>query len=172
MKYPKSFPVNTNYAFGEINKWIDDCRRKGEPEIERRRLGIPRPRSPKRFSDLVGDGVIRAVFEDHNVGSYSDALKLAASGNKSAHRTFWKILKAIEPAYFISRFGDDAAPKPKVNFLHRNLLKIADSLDLSDLTHEGIVEFLDDLCPCRKKHTAGAIRKLRQRAARRSAGSK
>lgn len=172
MKYPKSFPVNTNYAFGEIKEWIDECRRKGEPEIERRRLGIPRWRSPKRFSDLVGDGVIRAVFEDQNVGSYSDALKLAASGDKSAHRTFWKILKAIEPAYLISHFGDDAAPKPKVNFLHRNLLDLANFLRLSDLTHAGIMEFLDDLCPCRKRHTADAIRKLRKRAARRGPSSK
>lgn len=172
MKYQKSFPVNTNYAFGEIKEWIDECRRGGKPEIERKGLRLRRSRPPKRFSELVDDGVIRAVFENQNVGSYSDALKLAASGDKSAHFTFWKILKAIEPAYLISHFGDDAAPKPKVNFLHRNLLDLADLLRLSDLTHEGIVEFLDDLCPCRKRHTADAIRKLRKRASRCGPGSK
>jgi hypothetical protein len=167
MKYPKSFPMNTSFAFDEINEWIKECQRGGEPKVERKGLPNPRSRSPKRFSDLVDDRVIRAVFEDQNVGSYSDALKLADSGDKAAHFTFRKILKAVAPAYRICHFGDDAAPKPRVHFLHRRLLELATSLDLSDLTHEGIVEFLDDLCPCGKRHTADAIRKLRERAARR-----
>lgn len=165
MEHPRPFPVNTNYAFDEINEWIEEFQRSGQPEVERKRPVLRRSRLPRRFSELVDDGIIRTVFEDQNVGSYSHALKLAASGDKSAHFTFRKILKAIEPAYLISHFGDDAAPKPRVHFLHRNLLEIADLLDLSDLTNPGIVEFLDDLCPCGKRHTADAIRKLRKRAA-------
>jgi hypothetical protein len=165
MKYPRSFPMNTSYAFSEIDEWIKECQRRGEPKVERKGLPNSRFRPPKRFSELVDDRVIRAVFEDQNVGSYSDALKLAASGDKAAHFTFMKILKAVAPAYRICHFGDDAAPKPRVHFLHRSLLKLATSLDLSDLTHDGIVEFLDDLCPCGKRHTADAIRKLRKRAA-------
>ena len=167
MKDPKRFPVNTNYGLCEIREWIDECQRTGQPEIKGKGLTLRRSRPPRRFSELVDDGIVRAVFEDQNVGSYSDALKLAASGDKAAHFTFSKILKAIEPAYLISHFGDDFAPKPRVHFLHRNLLEIADSLDLSDLTHTGIVEFLDDLCPCRKRHTTDAIRKLRKRVERR-----
>ena len=159
--------MNTSYAFDEIDEWIKECQRRGEPKVERKGLPNPRWRPPKRFSDLIDDRVIRAVFEDQNVGSYSDALKLAGSGNKAAHFTFRKILKAVEPAYRICHFGVDAAPKPRVHFLHRSLLELATSLDLSDLTHDGIVEFLDDLCPCGKRHTADAIRKLRKRTARR-----
>jgi hypothetical protein len=166
MKHPQSFPVNTSYAFHEIKEWIAECPQRGQPEVERKvlRLPLPRSRPPKHFSDLVEDGVIRAVFEDQNVGSYDDALKRAGSGDTSAHRTFRKILKAVEPAYLISHFGDDFAPKPRVHFLHRNLLELVDFLHLNDLTHEGIVEFLDDLCPCRRRHTPDAIRKLRKRA--------
>jgi len=167
MKYPRSFPMNTSYAFCEIDEWIKECKRRGEPRVERKGLPIPSSRPPRRFSDLLDDRVIRAVFEDQNAGSYSAALKLAASGDKAAHRTFRKILKAVAPAYLICHFGDDAAPKPRVHFLHRSLLELATSLDLSDLTHDGIVEFLDDLCPCGKRHTADAIRKLRKRALRR-----
>lgn len=167
MKYPRSFPMNTSYTFGEIDEWIKECQRGGEPKVERKGLPVPRSRPPKRFSDLVDDRVIRAVFEDQNVGSYSDALKLAASGNNAAHFIFRKILKAVAPAYLISHFGFEFIPKPRVHFLHRTLLDLAESLHISDLKHEGIVEFLDDLCPCRKRHTADAIRKLRKRAARR-----
>lgn len=167
MKYPRSFPMNTSYAFDEIEAWIRECQRGGEPKVERRGLPLPRSRTPKRFSDLVDDRLIRAVFEDQNVGSYNDALKLADSGDKAAHFTFRNILKAVTPAYLISHFGDDFIPKPRVHFLHRRLLELATSLDRADLTHDGIVEFLDDLCPCGKRHTADAIRKLRKRAARR-----
>jgi hypothetical protein len=166
-KHPRSFPVNTNYAFYEIKEWIEGCQRGEQPEVKRTGLRLPRWRPPRRFSDLVDDGVIRAVFEDQTVGSYDDALKRAASGDKSAHRTFRKILNAVEPAYLISHFGDDAAPKPRVHFLHRNLLEIAALLLPSDLTSEGIVEFLDDLCPCGREHKPDAIRKLRKRAVRR-----
>jgi hypothetical protein len=164
LKSPKSYPWNTYYSFHEINEWIEECQRKGQPEVERKGLRLRRSRPPRRFSELVDEGVIKAVYEDQNAGSYNDALKCAASADKSAHRTFRKILNAVEPAYLISHFGDDFAPKPRVHFLHRNLLELAESLLLSDLRHEGIVEFLDDLCPCRKRHTADAIRKLRKRA--------
>jgi hypothetical protein len=167
MKYPRSFPINTSYALDEIDEWIKECERGGEPKVERKGLPRPKSRPPARFSDLVDDRAIRAVFEDQNVGGYSDALKLAASGDKAAHFTFRKILKAVAPAYLISHFGDSFIPKPRVHFLHRTLLELAKSLHISDLTHEGIVEFLDDLCPCHKRHTADAIRKLRGRAARR-----
>jgi hypothetical protein len=126
--------MNTSYAFCEIDEWIKECQRRGEPRIERKGLPIPSSRPATRFSDLVDDGVIRAIFEDQNAGSYSAALKLAASGDKEAHRTFRKILKAVAPAYLICHFGDDTAPKPRVHFLHRNLLELATSLDLSDLT--------------------------------------
>jgi hypothetical protein len=167
MRYPRSFPMNTSHAFDEIDEWIKECQRGGEPKVGRKGLPLSRSRTPKRFSDLVDDRLIRAVFEDQNVGSYSDALKLADSGDKAAHFTFRKILKAVTPAYLISHFGDDFIPKPRVHFLHRALLELAESLHINDLKHEGIVEFLDDLCPCHKRHTADAIRKLRKRAARR-----
>jgi len=165
MKHPRSFPVNTHYGFCEIWEWIEECQRRGQPEVERKRLVLRRSSPPTRFSELVDDGIIRSVFEDQNVGSYSDALRCAASGDKSAHRAFRKILKAVEPAYLIAHFGDEFAPRPRVHFLHRNLLDIGDLVQLSDLTPEGIVEFLDDLCPCGRRHKPDAVRKLRKRAA-------
>lgn len=57
-------------------------------------------------------------------------------------------------------------PKPKVNFLHRELLAIAESLKLNELTTEGLAEFLDDLCPCGKTHNGEAIRKLTKRVSK------
>jgi hypothetical protein len=163
MEYPNSYPLNTHFAFQEIKGWIVGLQSGSQGNKKALKLALLRQPPPKRFSELVADGTIRAVYEEQNGGSFIDALARARSGDKSATRAFRKILNAVEAAYYIEHFGDDTAPKPRVNFLHRNLLEIADLSHLSDLTHEGVVEFLDDLCPCRKKHKPDAIRKLRRR---------
>jgi hypothetical protein len=167
MKDPKSYPVNTDIAFFEIKGWIEECRQEGQPDgqpqAESKGIKLIRPRPPKRFSELVGERAIEIAYESQNVNTYIEALRIAASGDRLAGFTFRKILNAVRVAYSIERYGPDAAPMPKVHFLHRSLLEIAELLKLSDLTHEGIVEFLDDLCPCGKIHKQDAIRKLRMR---------
>jgi hypothetical protein len=45
--------------------------------------------------------------------------------------------------------------------LHRGLLGIAEHLIIDD--PDGIVEFLDDVCPCGKKHSIEALKKLQDR---------
>lgn len=164
IKNPKSYPLNTDYAFCQIKERIRDSQQHpSRPRTERKLSKLPPlPPPPTRFSELIDEGTISAVYEEQNTGRYGDALKLAASQNYLAFR---RILNAIGQAYLINYFGPDAAPKPRVHFLHRNLLEIGDLLGLSDLKHDGIVEFLDDLCPCKKTHQPDAIRKLRKRLA-------
>ena len=70
-------------------------------------------------------------------------------------------MKCLTPAYLI-KFGGDDGPKPKVHFLHRELLGIAKSVE-PGLSKEGLAEFLDFICPCGKKHKPEAIRKLGER---------
>jgi len=166
MRAPKSYPMNTEYAFSRIKKHIRESKSAGRPHPKRQLLRMPPPPPPpKCLLELVNEGTICAAYEDHNAGSYRDALKRAARDDDT---TFRKILNAIERAYLIDRFGLDAAPQPRIHFLHRNLLEIAGLLDLGDLKHEGILEFLDDLCPCGKKHRPDATRKLRKRLATKS----
>ena len=161
MEDPKSYPMNTDYAFSEIKRQIKDRQLPDRIANRTRVFDLPAPPPPpKCFAELVHEGTIRAVYENQNAGSYNDALKRAA---KEDHATFRKILNAIGQAYLIDHAGPEVAPKPRNHFLHRNLLEIANSLDLSDLKHVGILEFFDDLCPCGKAHQPDAIRKLRKR---------
>lgn len=165
MESPKSYPINTDYAFCQIKQRIRNSKL-SRPQTEQKLSGLPPPPPPpKQFSKLVYEGTICAAYEDQNAGRYIDALKQAALGD---HAAFHKILKAIDRAYLIEHFGLDAAPKPRNHFLHRNLLEIADLIGVSDMKHEGILEFLDDLCPCGKMHRPDAIRKLRKRVAPKS----
>src|SRR5712692_1240656 len=155
LKDPKAYPLNTAVLLGETK-----ARLRGESPPHG---PIKIPPQPKCFSDLLEDKLIKSVYEDQNEGSYADALKQAASGFEEGVSAFRKILHAVQAAYQIDYVSLDLAPKPRVHFLHRNLLEIADLVDIGDLTHEGIVEFLDDLCPCGEKHKLDAIRKLRKR---------
>jgi hypothetical protein len=162
-KDPKSYPLNTDHVFFEINKRLRQGSR-GGPEIKPPRKTVPLgPPQPKSFSDLVDEKIIKVVFEQQNDVNYVSALKLAASGDTKADSTWRKILRAVNAAYFIRFRGMHCIPRPRVHFLHRELLKIAKRVGINDISHEGIAEFLDDLCPCGKKHEAEAIRKLRKR---------
>jgi hypothetical protein len=161
MEAPKTYPMNTWYAFFRIKKRIRESKSASRPYPEQQLLVMPPlPPPPTCLLELVSEGTICAAYEDQNAGSYSDALKRAARDDDT---TFRKILNAIEQAYLIDRFGLDVAPQPRIHFLHRNLLEIVSLLGLGDLKHEGILELLDDLCPCGKMHRPDAIRKLRKR---------
>ena len=168
IKNPKSFPVDTDRVFYEVRGRIEECQRRRLPEITSKPFRLPKFRPPKQFSDLIDEKLVKFAYENQNADSYQEALRLAISGDRLAGLAFRKIHNAVKIAFLMAHFSEDIAPKPRVHFLHRNLLEISDLVDeLRDMTPAGIVEFLDDLCPCGKEHTPEAIRKLRQRAVRR-----
>lgn len=158
-EYPKSYPVNTAQLLYEIKTGIEGLKPKKLLPIRKGSKQLLRPRPPKSFSELIGDRAIQVVYEDQNSGPYKDALVLASRGDRSIFR---KIVRAIENVYVMDQIGPDALPRPKIQFLHRNILQIAKVSGL-DQKDEGILEFLDDLCPCGTKHQLDAIRKLRKR---------
>lgn len=160
----KSYPQNTGNAIYQLKEQIQDfLSPKKQPIVRKRSKLIIPPPAPKCFAELVEDRSIMFVYEDQNSDTYAHALQRAGRGDRSAFR---KILRAIEHVFVIDRVGLEAAPVPKVQFLHRRLLEIAKLAGLNELTDEGFLEFLDDICPCEKGHGSDAIRKLRKRLAR------
>lgn len=162
-KNPESFPVNTWWLFVQIEDKL-----KNKPVLLAGSRVPPPPRPPQKLSDLIAERTIKAAYEDHNEGSYEDALKLAERGYDEGYSAWRKIRRALDVAYLILHYGIDFAPMPRVQFLHRRLLEVADSKHLRDLSLEGVVEFFDDVCPCGHEHRPDAIRKLRKRWSRRS----
>ncbi len=157
----KSYPHNTGLAFHQIKNEIADSQSpQKEPQKRHGHKLLIGPPSAKTFPDLVKELAIKRVYEDQNAGQYKDALRRAARGD---NKIFRKILKAVDSAYVIRQRGAEAARPPRVHFLHRSLLELAELCGLNDLTDEGIVEFLEDMCPCGKVHQLDAIRKLRER---------
>jgi hypothetical protein len=160
MKSPKSYPLNTDYAFSEIRSRV---KQRALGKVKRIRTLPAPPPPPKQLSELVFEGTIKSIYEEQNDGTYQDALKQASLGTTHAYRVWRKIWRAMDAAYQVNYFGVELAPVPRVHFLHRNLLEIARLVGLADLTHNGVVEFLDDVCPCGRSHKSEAVRKLRNR---------
>jgi hypothetical protein len=160
-KSPRSYPVNTWFLFVQIEELL-----KSESGMQTVKKPLPAPRVPQRLSDLVKERTIKAAYEDHNEGSYENALRQAAQGYDEGHSAWRKIMRAVDVAYLISHYGIESAPKPKVQFLHRKLLEIVESEHLGGMKLGAIVEFFDDVCPCRKNHKPDAIRKLTKRWAK------
>ena len=163
-EYPGSYPMNTDLVLGETKE-----RLRGQSHA-RTVHEVPPPQPlPQSLSELLCEKTISAVYELQNKGTYKEALKQAALGFENGASTWRKIWLAVNTAYLIDHLGVEFVPKPRIHFLHRSLLEVANLAQLSDLTHEGIAEFFDDLCPCGKGHKPDAIRKLRRR---RQAGSR
>jgi len=159
-KCPKLYPHNTGFAFNQIKAPLGSAEILEKPTNRKSSKGAIPPRPPKKFSQLIDDATIKLVYEDQNATSYKDALERAARGDRS---TFRKILRAIEKVYRIDQLGVEGVPPPKIHFLHKNLFEIANLSGLNELEDDGILEFLEDLCPCGKLHTIEAVRKFRKR---------
>lgn len=154
---PKSFPVNTANVLHEIKEQL--AKKKEPTDLKGSKLVFPVP-APKTLAELISDRMVEVVYESQNTDTYLGALKEADRGNRSKFR---KILRAVEKAYIMHQMGEQAGTPPKVDFLHRGLLETAELSGLAYLKNEGILEFIDDLCPCGKLHSPDAIRKLRKR---------
>ena len=157
-KYPRAFPVHTDDVLFQVTQRL--VRRRAE-QHEPVKPPLPKAGPPaKHLSDLIDEGVIRAVYEQQNADSYKEALRDASQGGRYGSTAFHKILRCVMPAYMATVYGIDL-PRPKVHVLHRGLLEIAEQLIIDEPV--GIVEFLDDVCPCGKTHSKDALRKLLDR---------
>lgn len=155
-QYPRSFPINVDNVLSDLRA------RLRSPRLEQSGISLPAPRpTPKHLLDLVDEKIVKEVFEQQNSGSYLAALATASEGGTSGAAAFRKIVNTMYFAYGISLYGADLAPKPRVELLHRALLDIAGRLD--DFTIEGARNFLEYMCPCPKKHSLEAVKKLKER---------
>jgi hypothetical protein len=128
----KSYPLHTDYFFGELKMRLRELSTLQESP----KLRLQRRRPPRQLADLISDKTVMGVYEEQNEGSYENALRQAALGFGGGHRAWSKIRRAIDWAYEIDYLGVEAAPKPRLHFLHRNLFEIAELVEINDLKHQ------------------------------------
>jgi hypothetical protein len=162
-QHPRSYPINTDHVLSETKAQL-----KTPSQTKRgRQKWLPVPAGPaKSVCDLIDERTVRTLYEQQHAGSYCRALRQASEGFGRGFQAWKKIANCLTGAYRIDYWGVEFAPKPKIHFLHRELLEIAELLELDQLTKEGLARFFDDICPCERKHNPEAIRKLGKRRAR------
>jgi hypothetical protein len=162
-KRRNSYPRNTDREFSLIHDRLGPNSRVSS-RIEQHDQELPSPPpAPASLSDLLHEKTVKAIFEEQNGGSYEDALRLAIGGEPKGAAAWRKILQALNAAFLTRYYGDDFIPKPRVQFLHRNVLELAAVVEIDDVKYEALAEFFDDLCPCGERHKPDAVRKLRKR---------
>jgi hypothetical protein len=166
-EFPKTYPMNTSYALSQIQESLSRHTRKTGANAH-----FTAPKAPKSLAELIPEGLVQTIWDEHHSGSFTSAIEKAAGFGCGPKEVDWKIfsqiLRTIEIAYTVSRFGHDLLPMPKISILHRGLELIAAAAGLEDQKEEGFAEFLDDLCPCGLKRHREAVRKLRSRSAQHS----
>jgi hypothetical protein len=129
---------------------------------------LTEPKAPKNLGELIPEALVQTIWEEHHTSSLNVAIEKAAGFGCEPNEVSWKIfsqiLRTMEIAYNVSRFGDDLLPKPNISILHKGLERIARAADLGEQDEQGFAGFLDDLCPCGLKRHREAVRKLRSRA--------
>jgi hypothetical protein len=160
------FPFNTAYLIGEVR-----ARLQGGSPRRSLRLGAPKPKPLKQLGDILKEKTVRAVYEYLYEEPFSDAMRQLNAGYREGEQAFNQISEAVKVTLGVSWIGAEMLPKPRGNWLHRQLLEVAKAAHLGHLTNREMAEFFDDLCPCRSKHTRETIKKFRQRRASRPTSS-
>jgi hypothetical protein len=105
-KSPKNFPINTWWLFVQIEEEL-----KNKPS-EGVGIKVRTPLIPEKLSDLIAEPTVKGAYEDHNEGSYEDALKLAAVGYDEGYAAWRKISarsgRGVHDSSLLNRLRPDA----------------------------------------------------------------
>lgn len=154
----KAFPMNTAFLLGEI-----EARLKGwRPRTVR---SVPYPKAPTRLLDILPEKVVRQVHEYLHEEPFLDALDELRSGDPDK-KALGRIKETIDTALSFYRFGEQALPKPRGNWLHRQILSFIQASTSEKFTDSELAELFDYFCPCGSSHNREAMKKFRWRQSR------
>jgi hypothetical protein len=151
----KGFPLNTGYLLSELEARLNGWR-------PRRRLRhVSQPKTLTRLNDILPEKIVQEVHEYLYEEPFQDAL-IEMSANVS-EKAFARIRNTIETALEVRRFGEQALPTPRGNWLHRQILGIIRAAQPDRITDSEMAQLFDHLCPCGHEHNREAMKKFRSR---------
>lgn len=156
----EGFPVNTEYLISELEARLKGWRPR---KIHR----IPHPKVPTRLSDVLPEKMVRQVHEYLYEEPFQDALDELTSA-ETIHGALARIKNTLETALYVGKFGEQALPTPRGNWLHRQMLGLIRAAIHERITDSEIAKLFDYFCPCGTEHNREAIKKFRWRHSRRN----
>ncbi len=156
----KSFPMNTAHLLDEI-----DSRLKGWRPRRRKLRKLPYPTPPKRLQDILSEGTVRQVHEYLHEEPFDEALADLHSRDTDSH-ALHRIKETIDSALYVEHFGYESLPKPRGNWLHRQIIGVLSAAAPAKLSDSEMVKLFDYICPCGVEHNREAMKKFRWRLSR------
>ena len=154
----KDFPMNTAFLLGDIGASLRGWR---PPTVR----SVPYPKAPTRVLDILPERVIRQVHEYLHEEPFLDALDELRSDDADM-KALGRIKETIDTALDFARFGEQALPKPRGNWLHRQILSFIQASTSEKFTDSELAELFDYFCPCGSGHNREAMKKFRWRQSR------
>lgn len=154
----KGFPMNTAFLLGAIEARLKGLR----PRTVR---SVPFPKAPTRLLDILPEKDVEQVHEYLHEEPFLDALGELHS-DEAGMKALGRIKETIETALDFARFGEQALPKPRGNWLHRQILSFIQASTSEKFTDSELAELFDYFCPCGSGHNREAMKKFRWRQSR------
>jgi hypothetical protein len=156
----KSFPMNSGQLLYEIETSLKGSR----PRKRHKEKGIVL-RQATRLRDILPEKTVEQVHEYLHEEPFREALaELYSPADRS--RAFNRIKDTINNALYAEHFGYEALPKPRGNWLHRQVLSALTVAAPGKFTDSEMVKLFDYFCPCGIEHNREAMKKFRWRLAR------
>jgi hypothetical protein len=153
--------MNTAQLLYEIETrlkgWRPRKRRKGKGK------GIV-VKTPTRLRDILPEKTVQQVHEYLYEEPFKEALAELHSDARS--QAYERIRNTILNALRVEDIGYEVLPKPRGNWLHRQLLGVLTTVAPEKFSDSEMATLFDYFCPCGTEHNREAMKKFRWRLAR------
>ena len=157
----KSFPMSTAHLVDEIEAKIKGWR----PRKRRKGLKLIRSQLPTRLRDILPEKTVQQVHEYLYEEPFKEALaELHPADARS--EAFERIRNTILNALRVEDIGYEVLPKPRGNWLHRQLLGVLTTAAPGKFSDSDMAKLFDYFCPCGTAHNRETMKKFRWRLSR------
>jgi hypothetical protein len=160
----KSFPMNTAHLLYGMEVKLKGLRPR-RTQKSGRRHGRIIVKEPTRLRDILSERTVEQVHEYLHEEPFREALaELLSPDNQS--RALSRIKDTISSALNAERYGYETLPKPRGNWLHRQVLAVLTAAAPGKFSDREMVKLFDYFCPCGTEHNREAMKKFRWRLSR------
>jgi hypothetical protein len=156
----KNFPINTANLIYEIEHKLKGWR----PPKRRKGRGIVL-HTITSLRDILPEKTVLQVHEYLYEEPFKESLAELQSADRRS-QAFARIRETILNALTAEYAGYEYLPKPRGNWLHRQILGILTAAAPGKFGDSDMAKLFDYFCPCGTEHNREAIKKFRWRLAR------
>jgi hypothetical protein len=124
-----------------------------------------RSKVPTRLRDILPESTVQRVHEYLYEEPFTEAL-VELHSTDARSQALERIRNTILNTLTVEQHGYEALPKPRGNWLHRQILDVLTAAAPGKFSDLEMVKLFDYFCPCGTAHNREAIKKFRWRLSR------